>query len=77
MEKKHFPNHRDSVAILVEGSSKPLLLKHARVVIDTVDGSEIRHPPVEVGGLSQYLQGFGIHPRWLFGISEPSTVVVG
>ena len=36
---------------------------------DTVDGSEIRHPPVEVGSLSHYLQGF-IHPRWLFGISS-------
>ena len=38
---------------------------------DTVDG---RTPaPVEVGSLSHYLQGF-IHPRWLFGISEPSTL---
>ena len=26
------------------------------------------------GSLSHYLQGF-IHPRWLFGISEPSKVV--
>ena len=26
-----------------------------------------------IGSLSHYLQGF-IHPRWLFGISEPSTV---
>ena len=26
-----------------------------------------------VGSLSHYSQGF-IHPRWLFGISEPSTV---
>ena len=26
-----------------------------------------------IGGLSHYLQGF-IHPSWLFGISEPSTV---
>ena len=31
---------------------------------------------VEVGSLSHYLHGFGIHPRWLFGISEPSTVAV-
>ena len=30
--------------------------------------------PVEVGSLSHYLQGC-IHPRWLFGISEPSTVL--
>ena len=29
--------------------------------------------PVEVGSLYHYLQGL-IHPRWLFGISEPSTV---
>ena len=41
----------------------------------TVDGSEIRPSPVEVGSLSNYLQGF-IHPRWLFGISEPSTIWV-
>ena len=34
---------------------------------------EIRRSPVEVGSISHYLQGF-IHPRWLFGISEPSTV---
>ena len=33
-----------------------------------------RNPePVEVGSLSHSLQGFW-HPRWLFGISEPSTV---
>ena len=36
---------------------------------DTVDGSEIRHPPVEIGSLSHSLQGL-IHPRWLFGISS-------
>ena len=29
----------------------------------TVDGSEIRRSPVEVGSSSHYLQGF-IHPRW-------------
>ena len=28
---------------------------------------------VEVGSLSHYLQFF-LRPRWLFGISEPSTV---
>ena len=27
-----------------------------------------------IGSLSQYLQRF-VHPRWLFGISEPSTVL--
>ena len=39
---------------------------------DTVDGSEILHP--SIGSSSHYLQGF-IHARWLFGISEPSTVL--
>ena len=29
---------------------------------DTLDGSEIRRSPVEVGSLSHYLQGF-MHPR--------------
>ena len=38
----------------------------------TIDGSEIRHPPVEVGSLSRYLHCF-IRPRWCR-ISEPSTV---
>ena len=37
-----------------------------------VDGRNLA--PVEVGSLS-HLQGF-IYPRWLFGISEPSTVVI-
>ena len=35
---------------------------------------EILHHAVEVGSLSHYLQGF-VHPRWLFGISEPSKIV--
>jgi len=30
---------------------------------NTVDGSEIRRSPVEVGSLSHYLQGF-MHSRW-------------
>ena len=30
--------------------------------VDTVDGSEIRRSPVEVGGLSHYLQGFSTIP---------------
>ena len=38
--------------------------------VDTVDGWN--PAPVEVGSLSNYLQGF-IHPRWLFGFL-PSTV---
>ena len=32
----------------------------------TVDGSEMRRSPAKVDSLSMYLQGFGIHPRWLF-----------
>ena len=43
------------------------------ILLLTVDGSEIRRSPVEVGSLAHYLQGF-IHPRWCR-ISEPSTVV--
>ena len=35
--------------------------------------AEIRRSPVEVVILSYYLQGF-IHPRWLHGMSETSTV---
>ena len=31
----------------------------------TGDGSEIRRSPVELGGLSHYLQGLKNHPRWL------------
>ena len=49
-------------------SSKPSFTQ-----ITTADGSEIRRAPVEVGSFSHYLQGF-IHPRWLFGICEASTV---
>ena len=37
--------------------------------ICTVDGSEFRRSPVEVGSLSHYLQGF-IHPSRLFAISS-------
>ena len=38
----------------------------------TVDG---RNPaPVEVVDIPVFI-GFFIHPRWLFGISEPSTVL--
>ena len=41
--------------------------------------AEIRLSPVEVGSLSVYpvffVFGGFIYPRWLFGISEPSTVV--
>ena len=39
----------------------------------TVDGSEIRRLPVEVGSFSHYLQFF-IHPRWLFGISSINSI---
>jgi len=36
---------------------------NVRVDVDTVDGSEIRKKPVEVGSLSHYFYGF-IHPKW-------------
>jgi len=42
--------------------------------VDTVDGSEIRRSPVEVGSLHHHLQGF-IHPRWLFGISSINRIM--
>ena len=39
------------------------------------DASEIpANSPVEVGRKSHLFTGFGIHPTWLFGISEASTV---
>ena len=40
--------------------------------INTVDGGNPANQLI--GSLSHYLQGF-IPPRWLSGISEPSTVV--
>ena len=55
----------------MEGAvSSPLgVRKMRKLVLHTVDGSEIRRSPVEVGSLSHFLQGV-IHPRWLFGISS-------
>ena len=43
---------------------------------DTVDGSELRQTEVEgkVVEIPVFTR-FGIHLKWLFGISEPSTVV--
>ena len=44
----------------------------------TVDGSEIRRSPVEVGSFSHYLHGFMSFQTvvgWVFGISSSSTVV--
>jgi len=38
----------------------------------TVDGQT--PAPVEVGSLSQYLQGFIHPPRWLFGISSINSI---
>ena len=40
----------------------------------TADGIRLTSVTSGFGSLSRYLTGFGIHPRWLFGISEPSTV---
>ena len=55
------------------GSQGVFLEATVYIYIYTVDG---RNPaPVEVGSLSHYLQVF-IHHRWLFGISEPSTVAL-
>ena len=44
------------------------------VCYTTVDGSfEIRRSPVDMVDIPLFTTGF-IHARWLFGISEPSTV---
>ena len=49
------------------GSSSPGRGEHKKYLschhLDTVDGSEIRRSPVEIGTLSRDLQGF-IHPGW-------------
>ena len=42
---------------------------------DTVDGSEILHPPVGVGSLSHYLPGF-IHPKWCRISSTSSNLTI-
>ena len=42
--------------------------------LDTVNGSESLRSPVEVGSLSNHLQGFQTIPGGLLGISEPSIV---
>ena len=39
-----------------------------------VDGSEILRSPVDMVNIPLFTRGF-IHPNWLFGISEPSTVL--
>ena len=44
--------------------------------VHTVDGSEIRRSPVEVGSLSQYLQGFTYIPGGFLAGFQPSTVLL-
>ena len=47
-------------------------------IVDIPLMEEILHQlMLQVGSLSSYFAGFYtfIHPRWLFGVSEPSTVV--
>ena len=53
---------------------KSNILDLKQQTLRTVDGSEIRRSPVEVGSLCHYLDTRFIHSRWLLGISEPSTV---
>ena len=54
------------------------LLKHVKKQtvkeVHTVDGSEIRRSPVEVGSFSHYLQGLGYIPGGCLGFL-PSIVV--
>ena len=50
------------------------------LIIPNVNGSEIRHSPVEVGSLSHYFQGV-LHPRWCrissINSSAPNTLLEG
>ena len=50
--------------------------KGASCITDTVDGSEIRRSPVEVGSLSDYLQG-SRHPQELSQISQMGQFLFG
>ena len=54
-----------------KGKKPKMDVKHQVIIHDTVDGRNAA--PVEVGSLSHYSTRF-IYPRWLLGISEPSTV---
>ena len=67
----------DLLWLLSSGSEAGERKKHIKrhpVTRDTIDGSEIRDSPVEVGSLSHYFQGF-THPRWCR-CFFPSTVVL-
>ena len=46
---------------------------HTRIPQDTVDGRNAKQP-VDMVNISLFT-GLNIHPRWLFGISEPSTAL--
>ena len=62
-------NHLNQTSIVgLQNMNFPVVFQPS----NTVDGSEIRRSPVEVGSLSHYLHGF-IHPRWFAGFL-PSTV---
>ena len=47
------------------------------IIGHTVDGSEIRRAPVEVGSLSHYLKAFFFSSQLFSRISEPSTESLG
>ena len=60
------PTATDLLRLLSSGSETGERKKHIKrhpVTRDSIDGSEIRDSPVEVGSLSHYFQGFS-HPRW-------------
>ena len=52
---------------------------HAHLQGHTVDGSEILRSPVDMCIYVQYpiIHRVFLHPGWLFGTSEPSTVHLG
>ena len=57
-------SHKSSKVMRLNRDPKRWCLANVPFLSGTVDGSEIRRLPVEVGSFSSYLQGF-IHPRWL------------
>ena len=60
--------------VLVLGQNAPVSSISAHPKGDTVDGSEIRRSPVEVGSLPHYLQIF-IHPMLLAGFRNHQQYV--
>ena len=72
MDPRLIPHHRQSLEVLPSMGNGPMF-GVPEVTWIYVDGSEIRRAPVDMVNIPPYLRGF-VRLRWLFGISEPSTV---